>query len=125
MDDGALYRRFDLLSTKHPRSGERPTQPLKRKTAIFGPNNRCRTWSRGCPCSTAGDEHVFAAVIVERASFEVPEERLELKPRDIEQPQPLVLGRPPQRTGRAVVEREVDPVVTDRVPDCVGDRLVP
>lgn len=47
-------------------------------------------------------------------------QRLELQTSDVDQPQPLVLRRPPQRARRAVVERHVDPVLADRVPVGVG-----
>ena len=46
--------------------------------------------------SAVGDEDVFAAVVVERLSVEATEESLELEPRYIEEPEPFVLGCPPQ-----------------------------
>ena len=49
--------------------------------------------------SAAGDEHVLAAAVGERRPVEVAVERLELEPRDVDEPEPLVLGRPPQRAG--------------------------
>src|SRR5712691_12308109 len=82
-------------------------------------------WPEAACRSAAGDEDVFAAVVVERLSVEATEESLELKPRDIEEPEPFVLGCPPQQAGGAVVERDVDSVVADRVPNRVGEAVRP
>src|SRR5712691_2397226 len=81
-------------------------------------------WPEAACRSAAGDEDVFAAVVVDRLSVEATEESLELEPRYIEEPEPFVLGCPPQRAGGAVVERDVDSVVADRVPNRVGQRFV-
>ena len=72
----------------------------------------------------AGDEHVFAAVAGIRLAGEAAVERLQLEAADVEEPRPLLLGCPPQGTPRAVVEGDVDPVVTYRVPVRVRYRLV-
>ena len=42
----------------------------------------------------------------------------------IEEPEPLVLGSPPQRAGGTVIEPDVDSDVADRVPNRVGQRFV-
>src|SRR5689334_15068073 len=72
--------------------------------------------------SAPGDEDVLAAVVVEQLACEPAVESLEAKPRDVDQAQPFVLGRPPQRTGSTVVQRDVDAVVADAVADRVRDR---
>jgi len=74
--------------------------------------------------SAAGDEDEFAAVVIKRLSVQATEKSLEPKPRDIEEPEPLVVGCPPQRAGGAVVEGDVDSVVADRVPNRIGQRFV-
>jgi hypothetical protein len=51
-------------------------------------------------------------------------ERLDLEAGHVDEPEPLVLGRPPQRARAAVVERDVDAVVANGVADGVGDGLV-
>ncbi len=63
--------------------------------------------------SAAGNEHVLATVVVKWLFGEATVERLQLQAGDFEEPEPLVLRRPPQRARRAVVEDHVDPVVTD------------
>ena len=70
--------------------------------------------------SVAGDEHVLGAVLVEWFTSEVAVQRLQLQSGDVDESQPLVLRGPPQRTRSAVVEGEVDPVVTDEVPGVCG-----
>ena len=61
-------------------------------------------WTRAR--SAAGDEHVLPAVVVHRLFLEVSVKSLELKPGDIQQPEPFVLGRPPDRMVPS--ERDVD-----------------
>jgi hypothetical protein len=51
-------------------------------------------------------------------------ERLQVETGDIEEPEPLVLRRPPDGARRAVVEGDVDAVVAHRVPGRVRYRLV-
>src|SRR3954452_12937983 len=62
-----------------------------------------------------GHEDVLTAVVVERLPGESAVERLEAQPRDVEEAQPFVLGRPPERTGSAIVQGDVDSVVADAV----------
>jgi hypothetical protein len=69
-----------------------------------------------------GDEHVLLAVVGERLAGEAAIQRLQLETGDVEEPEPLVPGRPPQRARRAVIAGNVDPVVPHRVPDGVGYR---
>lgn len=69
----------------------------------------------------AGDEYVFAAVVRERLAGESSIERLQAQTRDVDQPEPLVLLRPPERAGPAGIKRKVDPVVARRPP---GDPAV-
>ena len=85
---------------------------------------RCSRRSSETPRSAAGDEDVFAALVVERLPVEATEENLEFESRDIEQPEPFVLGRPPERAGAAFIERDVDPVVADGVADSVRNGVV-
>jgi hypothetical protein len=46
---------------------------------------------------TAGDEHVLPAVVGERLTGEAAVEGLQFETGDVDEPEPLVLGRPPQR----------------------------
>lgn len=62
-----------------------------------------------------------ACVIGERLAGEAAVKRLQVQAGDVDEPEPLVLGGPPQGTLRAGVEDDVDPVVTDRVPVDVRD----
>src|SRR5580765_1829082 len=71
--------------------------------------------------SAPGDEDVLAAVVAERLVLEAAEEILELEPCDVDQPEPFVLRRPPERARPAVVECEVDSIVADAVANRVWD----
>src|SRR4051812_2912636 len=62
-----------------------------------------------------GDEDVLAAVVVQRFAGESAVERLQAEARNVEEPQPFVLRRPPERTGSALVQGDVDTVVADAV----------
>jgi Winged helix DNA-binding domain len=62
-----------------------------------------------------GHEDVLTAVVVERFAGESAVESLEAEARDVEEPQPLVLGCPPERTGSTLVQGDVDSVVADAV----------
>ncbi len=71
-----------------------------------------------------GNEDVFSAVVVIWLSGEATVERLQLEACDIKEPKPLVLRRPPEGALRPVVERDVDSIVTDGIPNRMGDGLV-
>jgi hypothetical protein len=47
----------------------------------------------------AGHEDVLVAVVVERLTGESAIESFQPQARDVEEPQPFVLGCPPERTG--------------------------
>ncbi len=70
----------------------------------------------------AGDEDVIAAFVVERLAGEAAVQRFQLEAGDVEQPEPFVPRRPPERARRTAVEREIDAVFADRVPDRVRHR---
>src|SRR5215472_8589111 len=72
----------------------------------------------------AGDEHVLVALVGAGLTGEAAVQRRNLQAGHVQQPQPLVLRRPPQGACPAAVEGEVDPVVAHPVPDRVRDRLV-
>src|SRR5215216_5027052 len=76
------------------------------------------------PCSAAHDEDVLTTLVVQRLAVETAVERLQLEPRDVDEPEPFVLGRPPQGAGGAAVERDIDPSVSHRIPDRVGLRFL-
>src|SRR4051794_3610007 len=71
-----------------------------------------------------GNEDVLTAVVVERFAGESAIESFEVQPRDVEEPQPFVLGCPPERTGSTVVQSDVDSVVADAVVVRVRHRRV-
>src|ERR1700760_475403 len=58
-----------------------------------------------------GDEHVLAAVRSKRFAVETSVKHFKLQAGHVDKSEPLVFGRPPQGTHRAVVTDEVDPVV--------------
>ena len=62
-----------------------------------------------------GYEDVLTAVVVERFPGESAMESFEAQARDVEEPQPFVLGCPPERTGSAIVQGDVDSVIADAV----------
>src|SRR5438105_8071121 len=62
-----------------------------------------------------GHEDVLTAVVVERFPGESAIESFEAQARDVEEPQPFILGRPPERTGSTIVEGDVDSVIADAV----------
>ena len=62
-----------------------------------------------------GHEDVLTAVVVERFPIESAVESFEAQARDVEETEPFVLGRPPERTGPTVVQGDVDPVIADAV----------
>jgi len=72
----------------------------------------------------AGDEHVFLAVVGDRFVGEAAVQVLQFEAGDVDEPEPLVLGCPPQAAGRAAVEDDVDTVVADRLPDRVRDGIL-
>jgi hypothetical protein len=63
--------------------------------------------------AAACDEHVLPAFVVRWRALEVAVERLELEPRDVDEAEPLILRCPPERTGGAGLECDVDAVVGD------------
>src|SRR5207302_10808244 len=69
-----------------------------------------------------GHEDVLTAVVVERFPGESAIESFEAQARDVEEPQPFVLGCPPERTGSTVVQGDVDAVIADAVVVCVRHR---
>src|SRR5262245_5926960 len=77
--------------------------------------SRRRGGFRPGACLATGDEDVLAAVVVERLSLESAVESFEVQARDVEESQPFVLGRPPERAGPTVVQGDVDSVVADAV----------
>src|SRR5438552_7600366 len=62
-----------------------------------------------------GHEDVLTAVVVERFPGESAIESFQLQARDVEEPQPFVLGCPPERTGSTVIQGDVDSVIADAV----------
>ena len=50
-------------------------------------------------------------------------ERFQLETGDVEEPEPLVLGGPPEGARRAIVESHVDPIVASDLADSMGNRL--
>src|SRR5437667_9730347 len=62
-----------------------------------------------------GHEDVLSAVVVERFPGESAIERFEAQARDVEEPQPFVLGCPRERTGSTIVQGDVDAVIADAV----------
>src|SRR3954468_2026592 len=80
----------------------------------------CRD-DRGEPLPT-GHEDVLTAVVVERLPGESAVESFEAQARDVEKPQPFVLGCPPERTCSTLVQGQVDPVIADAVVDRVRHR---
>src|SRR5262245_48216664 len=65
--------------------------------------------------SAAGDKDVLTAVIVEGFPVESAIESFQVQARDVEEPQPFVLGCPPERAGSTVLQGDVDSVVADAV----------
>src|SRR5918911_1078613 len=72
----------------------------------------------------AGHEDVLVAVVVERLAGESAVESFEVQASDVEQPQPFVLGGPPERTGSITVQGDVDAVIADAVVARVRQRRV-
>lgn len=59
-----------------------------------------RCWYQGVlPRRAAGDDHVFAAVVYARLAGESAKERLQFKAGEADEPEPLILGCPPQGYG--------------------------
>src|SRR6266480_7972743 len=71
-----------------------------------------------------GHEDVLTAVVVERLPGESAVESFQPQARDVEEPQPFVLGRPPERTGSTIVQGDVDSVIADAVVARVRQRRV-
>src|SRR5205807_10444082 len=71
-----------------------------------------------------GHEDVLTAVVVERFPGESAIESFEAQARDGEEPQPFVLGCPPERTGSTIVQGDVDSVIADAVVVRVRQRRV-
>jgi hypothetical protein len=65
--------------------------------------------------NAAGDEDTFVAVVGERLAGEADVQRVQFEGRNVDEPEPLVLRRPLQRIGRAVVADDIDAVVAHRV----------
>src|SRR5437764_5780997 len=78
----------------------------------------------GVPLAAAGHEDVLVAAVVERFARESAIESFQPKARDVEEPQPFVLGCPPERTRSTTVQGDVDPVIADAVVDRVRQRRV-
>src|SRR4051812_11890801 len=70
---------------------------------------------RSTPALSPAHEDVLAAVFGEGLAGEPAVQRLQMEPGDVEQAEPFVLGRPPERACLAAVEDEVDPIVADGV----------
>src|SRR5262245_4729095 len=90
------------------------TSTVIRKSSYF------RAVARSSARSAAGNEDVLAALVVDRLFFEVSVQSFELKLGNIEEAEPLVLGRPPDGAGAASIERDVDAVSTDCIANDVG-----
>ncbi len=60
-----------------------------------------------------GHEDVLGAVVVERLASESAIESFQTQARDVQEPQPFVLGCPPERTGSTIVQGDVDSVITN------------
>src|SRR5438552_17143087 len=71
-----------------------------------------------------GHEDVLTAVVVERFPSESAIQSFEAQARDVEEPQPFVLGCPPERTGSTIVQGDVDSVIADAVIVRVRQRRV-
>ena len=74
---------------------------------------RCRDGQAGRLAT--GQEDVLGAVVVERFAGESAIESFQPQARDVEEPQPFVLGCPPERTGSTIVQGDVDSVIADAV----------
>src|SRR5919197_2906051 len=70
------------------------------------------------------DEHVLAALVVERLAGEAAVERLHVEARHVDEAEPLVLRCPPERGLRAVVKDDIDAVGADGVPKRVRDGIL-
>ena len=81
---------------------------------------RTYNWADRSPSSRASDEHIFPAIVSKRLPCEAAVERFQLETGDIEEPEPLVLGCPPEGALRAIVEGQVDPIVAYGIPDSKG-----
>src|SRR5439155_1613894 len=78
----------------------------------------CGNVTRRCRDGQAGrlptaHEDVLTAAVVERFPGESAIESFEAQARDVEKPQPFVLGCPPERTGSTIVQGDVDSVIAD------------
>src|SRR4029453_14468599 len=62
-----------------------------------------------------GHEDVLTAAVVERFPGESAIESFEAQARDVEEPQPFVLGCPPERSGSTIIQGDVDSVIADAV----------
>src|SRR5262249_59675656 len=71
----------------------------------------------------ASTKHISPSTDKKRPPGEPAEEPSKRDPGDVEEPEPLVLGCPPEGALRAIVECQVDPIVTHGVPDGMGYRL--
>src|SRR5215218_9704734 len=71
-----------------------------------------------------GHEDVLTAVVVERFPGESAIESFEAQTRDVEEPQPFVLGCPPERTRSTIVQGDVDSVIAHAVVVRVRQRRV-
>ena len=61
---------------------------------------------------------------MERLASESAIESFQTQARDVQKPQPFVLGCPPQRTGSTIVQGDVDSVIADAVVARVRQRRV-
>src|ERR671924_557035 len=96
--------------------------PLKRHAAILAVRKdpRCGMSPRAVVTArwtalAAGHQDVLVAFVVERSAGKPAIESFEPQARDVEQPQPFVLGGPPERTGSTIVQGDVDSVIADAV----------
>jgi hypothetical protein len=68
----------------------------------------------------AGYEDVFVAVVVERLPGESGIESFQPQARDIDEPQPFVLGCPPERTGSTSSPRGIGNCSRPRAETCAS-----
>src|SRR6188508_2414086 len=76
--------------------------------------------------SAVHDEDVLATRCRQRTPVEVAVQRVDGESRDVDETEPLVLRRPPQRAPAAVVAHDVDAIVRDVVVEAMRNpRLDP
>ena len=97
-----------------------PSKARIESVRVDGSLRQCGNVPWGCRDGQAerlptGHEDVLTAVVVERFPSESAIESFEAQARDVEEPQPFVLGCPPERTGSTIVQGDVDSVIADAV----------